>query len=180
MRFGRPRATLDGTQLLALVPALRRYARALLHDAWLADDLVQDTLERAWHRQAQFATGSDLRAWMFAIMHNLFIGQLRRRDPLRGADGDDALAAQAAPPAGDAVWALDILRMIDRLPDDQRAVLLLISVEEFSYAEAAQTLDVPIGTVMSRLARARERLRGWIDEDSPKQRSAAGSLRVVK
>jgi len=174
---GHPR--FDSDQLLALVPALRRYARALLRDAWAADDLVQDTLERAWHRQAQFTADSDLRAWTFTIMHNLFIGQMRRKDPLRGADGDVALDDHPAAPA-DPLLAQDILRLVERLPDEQRAVLLLVSVEEFSYAQAAQTLDVPIGTVMSRLARARERLRGWIADAPPAQRTPNHALRIVK
>ena len=175
----RTEARFDGEQLLALVPALRRYARALLRDAWAADDLVQDTLERAWHRQAQFTADSDLRAWTFTIMHNLFIGQMRRHDPLRKADGDATLDAQVAP-SGDPLLAQDLLRLVDRLPDEQRAVLLLVSVEEFSYAQAAQTLGVPIGTVMSRLAWARERLRGWLDDAPPAQRLPNSALRIVK
>ena len=179
MRPMHDRPRLDGDQLLALVPALRRYARALLRDAWAADDLVQDTLERAWHRQTQFALDSDLRAWTFTIMHNLFIGQKRRQDPLSRSDGDAALDEHPAP-SSDPLLAQDILRLVDRLPDEQRAVLLLVSVEEFSYAQAAQALGVPIGTVMSRLARARERLRGWIGDTSPAQRISTGALRIVK
>ncbi len=171
--------TMNAEQLLALVPSLRRYARALLRDAWAADDLVQDTLERAWHRQSQFAPDTNLRAWTFSIMHNLFVGQLRRNDPIRGADDEHALDAHAAQPQGDPIMALEIMRLIALLPDDQRAVLLLVAVEEFSYSEAAQTLGVPIGTVMSRLARARERLRGWMDHQ-PARQSATGALRIVK
>lgn len=166
--------------LEALVPSLRRYARALLRDATLADDLVQDTLERAWDKQARFESGTDLRAWMFAIMHNLFIGQVRRSDPLRGADDDQALAVRAAPADGDPIAVLEITRLVDRLPDGQRAVLLLVAVEELSYAEAARALGVPIGTIMSRLGRAREKLRAWLDAGSTPEPTRATSLRMVK
>ncbi len=170
----------DSDQLLALVPALRRYARALLRDAWLADDLVQDTLERAWHKQARFTIDTDLRAWTFAIMHNLFASQLRKRDPLRGADDDTALAAAPADAPADAVLTMQIMGLVERLPAEQRATLLLVSVEELSYADAARILGVPIGTVMSRLARARERLRAWTDETAVSGTSPAGHLRLVK
>lgn len=167
-------------QLLVLVPQLRRYARALLRDAWLADDLVQDTLERAWQKRARFTAGTDLRAWLFAIMHNLFISQVRRNDPLRSAGPDPVLLDTPAPMGADAVDSLDVVRLVDLLPQDQRAVLLLVAVEQMSYADTALALGVPIGTVMSRLARARERIRTWMESNTAPRRAGATALRIVK
>ena len=144
-----------------LIPALRRYARTLLRDRANADDLVQDCLERVvtyWHQRRSAATA---RAWVFTILHNLAMSRLRqgaRRGfsvPLEDVDE----GALARPPDQEhGLRRQDVLRALDRLPDEQRSVLLLVSVEDLSYAETAAALDIPIGTVMSRLARAREKL----------------------
>lgn len=143
------------------IPALRRYARVLTGDAWAADDLVQDTLERACNKWRLWAAGSDLRAWLFTVMHNLFANQVRRS--VRQAQGSavdiDDVAQELAAPDANLGQALDLQRCLLRLPPDQRAVLLLVSVEDMSYAEAAKITGVPIGTVMSRLSRARYRLQ---------------------
>ena len=153
--------------LVAHIPGLRRYARALTGDAWAADDLVQDTLERACSRWRLWLAGSDLRAWLFTLMHNLFISQLRQvqRQAAQGrvVDLDDVAHELQAPLAAPGL-ALDLQRCLLRLPMDQRAVLLLVSVEEMSYAEVAKVTSVPIGTVMSRLSRARDRMRELLDE----------------
>lgn len=144
------------------IPSLRRYARVLTGDAWAADDLVQDTLERACSKWRLWVAGSDLRAWLFTLMHNVFINQARRsiRQANAGAtvNIDDVENELAAPEAGTA-QGMDLQRCLLRLPEDQRVVLLLVSLEDMSYEEVAKITAVPLGTVMSRLSRARARLR---------------------
>lgn len=148
------------------IPALRRYARALTGDAWAADDLVQDTLERACSKWRLWAVGSNLRAWMFTLMHNLYANSVRtarRQAPGGTVDIDDvAHELHAADPGLD--HAIDLQRCLLRLPLDQRAVLLLVSLEDMSYADVARITAVPIGTVMSRLSRARSRLQELLEE----------------
>ncbi|GAB1575604.1 RNA polymerase sigma factor [Bordetella petrii] len=149
----------DEALIVACIPSLRRYARGLTGDRERADDLVQDTLERAWSRFSRWQRRGELRAWMFGIMHNQFIDGLRaqRRQADWQADADlDGIPVRAT--QADGLEVRDLDRCLQQLPPDLRAVILLVSVEEFSYREAALALDVPIGTVMSRLSRARERL----------------------
>jgi RNA polymerase sigma factor (sigma-70 family) len=152
------------------LPGLRRYARALTGDAWAADDLVQDTLERACNKWSLWTAGTDLRAWLFTIMHNVFANQVRRsvRQASAGTtiDVDDAAAELVAPDAA-LDQSLDLQRCLLRLPDDQRAVLLLVSLQDMSYDEVAAVIGVPIGTVMSRLSRARSRLRELMEGAGP-------------
>ncbi len=145
-------------QLLAHIPALRRYARLLTGDATRADDLVQDTLERACRKWSLWRPGTALRPWALSIMHNLHLNQLR---DWHLDDGHALLDDQPEPPdpATPAGERLDLERALAALPPGQRAVMLLVAVEEHSYAEAAEILGVPIGTVMSRLHRGREALR---------------------
>ncbi|MGA0532674.1 sigma-70 family RNA polymerase sigma factor [Hansschlegelia sp. KR7-227] len=145
-----------------LIPALRRYARSLLREPAAADDLVQDCLERAITRWGQRRSDGDVRSWLFAIIHNLAINRLRQ-SARRGAhvaieDAGEAAVAHA-PTQEDGVRHRDVVRALEGLSEDQRAVVLLVSVEGLSYAETAKALDVPIGTVMSRLSRGRERLQ---------------------
>ncbi len=145
--------------IVACIPSLRRYARGLTGDRDRADDLVQDTLERAWSRYSRWQRRGELRAWMFGIMHNHFIDGLRaqnRQPPFAAESAMEDLPTRATQDDGLAVRDLD--RCLSRLSPELRAVILLVSVEEFSYQEAARVLDVPVGTVMSRLSRARERL----------------------
>lgn len=152
-----------------LIPALRRYARALLRDREDADDLVQDVLERALVRWHQRRRSASVRAWLFTILHNLAMDRLRQRARRGTAETLDAVPeAQLAHPAGQesAVARADILTLVAALPEEQRSVLLLIAVEDLSYAEAATVLDVPQGTIMSRLSRARERLRRMMEGES--------------
>lgn len=144
--------------LIEHLPRLRRYARALTGDVVRADDLVQDTLERALARLDLWQPGSDLRAWLFTLMHNLFVNQLRTRRP-QDTTLDEALDIPVSGGQMEALAARDMHAALVRLPDEQREVILLVGLEQFSYAEAAQVLGVPAGTVMSRLARARERMR---------------------
>jgi len=154
-------------QLYAHVPRLRRYARALVNNRDLADDLVQDTLERALSRVAQFETGTDLRAWLFTIMHNLFVNQVRKtsaRSVHLSLDDDDFDDANVAVPANQTkpLEVRDLDHALQRLPAAQREVVLLVGLEEMSYAEVAMALAIPVGTVMSRLSRGRERLRAMM------------------
>jgi len=144
--------------LIEHLPRLRRYARALTGDVNRADDLVQDTLERALAKLDLWQPGSDLRAWLFTLMHNLFVNQIRVRRPLETVM-EDALDEPVSGGQMEALAARDIHAALARLPEEQREVLLLVGLEQFGYAEAAQVLGVPTGTVMSRLSRARERMR---------------------
>jgi RNA polymerase sigma factor (sigma-70 family) len=150
-----------------VIPALRRYARTFVRNAAAADDLVQDTLERAISRWHQRRSDGDTRTWLFTILHNLAVNHLRRT-ARRGREIplDDAGESDVAVPSTqeDALRREDILGAVGQLPDDQRSVLLLVSLEDVSYAEAARILDIPIGTVMSRLARARARLLKLLEE----------------
>ncbi|KAA2234916.1 RNA polymerase sigma factor [Salinarimonas soli] len=151
------------------IPALRRYAWALLRDDAAADDLVQDCLERAiarWHLRRR---DGSLKAWLFTIQRNLFLNGLRQRTR-RGAHlGLDALenAPSDEPPPDGGMGARDVLAGLALLPEEQRSVLLLVGVEDMSYGEAAEVLGIPVGTVMSRLSRARERMRAYLDTGRP-------------
>ena len=144
------------------IPSLRRYARALTGNAWEADDLVQDTLERACIKWRLWLAGSDLRAWLFTMMHNIYVNDIRRgiRQASAGinVNVDDVKDELVAPDLGTS-QSIDLQRCLLRLPQDQRIVLLLVSLEDLSYEEVARITGVPIGTVMSRLSRARSRLR---------------------
>ena len=151
-----------------MIPALRRFARALSRDAETADDLVQDTLVRALRAEHLFH-GGDLRTWLFTILLNL------DRNRRRGLSRRPVLAVieDADPPAepGSDGTGRDITRGLSLLPPEQREVLLLVALEGMSYREAADVQGVPIGTVMSRLSRARTTLRTHIDGELPKLRS---------
>ncbi|HEY6434512.1 MAG TPA: sigma-70 family RNA polymerase sigma factor [Acetobacteraceae bacterium] len=154
----------------ACIPSLRRYARALLRDRDQVDDLVHDVIVRALDQLHTRREDGDLRAWLFAIMHNLFISRVRRnkrRGPLVSLDeaGDDRFGMPATQDGH--MLGRDLLRALDALNEEQRSVLLLVTVEDLSYAEVARVLDIPIGTVMSRLSRARDRLRGLMEGEAP-------------
>ena len=157
------------------IPRLRRYARALTGDRAAADDLVQDTLERALSRFHLWRRGSDLRAWLFTIMHNIFVNQARSRMryPHDALDESAADALHYREP--DWTDLRDIGDALERLPVEQRTVVLLVGLEQFTYEEAARVLQVPIGTVMSRLSRGRERMRALLGGDFK-----AAALKVVK
>ena len=147
-----------------LIPALRRYAYALLHDHDTADDLVQDTLEHALARWTQRRPEGELRAWLFTIQRNLFINTWRQRQ----RRGPHAALDEVAPPGvaarqEEALEVRDVLAALDRLPEEQKSLLLLIGVEDFSYDDASRILGVPMGTVMSRLSRARQKLRSLLE-----------------
>jgi RNA polymerase sigma-70 factor (ECF subfamily) len=148
----------DARSLVELIPRLRRYARALVGDRASADDLVQDTLERAWTKLHLFRQGTDLRAWLFTVMHNVHVNRIRAARQTDELDEEMPELAQRAT-QGDSLMVRDLERAIAALPSAQREVLLLVALEDLSYEETARALDIPIGTVMSRLARAREKVR---------------------
>lgn len=166
----------DEAEIVACIPSLRRYARGLTGDRDRADDLVQDTLERAWSRLSLWQKRGDLRAWMFGIMHNLFIDRLRAQQSRAEYDaGDDLPDTPVRATQSDGLEVRDLDRLLQRLAPDLRAVILLVGVEELSYGEAAAVMDVAVGTIMSRLSRAREKLGALIDN-----RESAGAIRRVK
>ena len=165
-----------------LIPALRRYARALVRNHALADDLVQDCLERAvshWHQRRE----GNPRSWLFTILHNLAVNQFRQsrtrgkhvtiEETSESSFGEDAVQERK-------LMYQDVLNKLARLPEDQRAVLLLVAVEDLSYADAAKVLGIPVGTVMSRLSRARERLQQEIEGTAKEAPANVVSLRSAQ
>ena len=172
-------------QLLGAIPRLRRYARSLVFDVGAADDLVQTALERALTHWHQFDQRRDILVWTISIAHNAFIDERRRGARLSlvepdGADGEASPHAHldrvASDPGPDVGLRLDLVAALGRLPLDQREALLLVCVEQFSYAECAEALAIPIGTVMSRVARGRSALRALLDGGSgPPVIPAAGA-----
>lgn len=166
---------LDSDALREEIPRLRRYARALTGERGAADDLVQDTLERAWSRRGQWHPGRELRPWLFGIMHNLRVDQLRRTGPAPLSFDEGNYDPPVRATQADGLELNDLEAALGALPEEQRAVLLLVALEDMSYEEVAGTMGIPAGTVMSRLARGRERLRAILAGGRP-----AASLRVVK
>lgn len=161
--------------LLACVPRLRRYARALVGERAAAEDLVQDTVERGWASLRSWRRGTDMRAWLFSIMHNLRVDQ-SRRGSLQTEPLDDETPLPSAPgQVSSGLELRDLDAALRLLPEEQRAVLLLVGLEEMHYEEVASTLGIPLGTVMSRLSRAREKLRALMEG-----RASVVPLKVVK
>jgi RNA polymerase sigma-70 factor (ECF subfamily) len=151
-------------EVQATIPALRRYARALTRDAEMADDLVQDTLVRALRSEHLFH-GGDVRSWLYTILTNLNRNRLRslaRRPPLTVIGEDDASEMAVSDGGG-----RDIERALASLVEDQRAALLLVVLEGLTYREVAELQGVPIGTVMSRLARARAQIKSFLETGRP-------------
>jgi len=148
----------------AEIPRLRRYARALTRDIAAADDLVQDCLTRALGKLHLWQEGTDLRAWLFTILHNQYVNQVRRAVREGAAVGlsETEPLLTRGPQQGRRLELRDLERAIAKLPDEQRAVILLVGLEGMRYEEVAEILDVPIGTVRSRLSRGREALRRLI------------------
>ena len=159
------------------VAGLRRYALALTGSRFEAEDLVQDTLARAVAAAGSFRKGGNLRGWLFTIMHNAFVSSVRA---WRAADrelDDDLPELSQAPTQLDRLEVRDVLAALARLPEAQRAALVLIALEDFSHREAARVLGVPLGTLMSRLARGREALRRAMSEEAPPQLHIVGDRR---
>ena len=166
---------LSDSAITEQIPRLRRYARALTGDRDAADDLVQDTLERALRRVFLFRPGGDPRAWLFSIMHNLFVNGVRSPAAKRQVTTAEAYEPVAHDASHEGLIARDIERALASLPSEQREVVLLVGLEELSYGAAAQVIGAPLGTVMSRLARGRERLRTLLDANG-----STASLKVIK
>ena len=164
---------MDYNLIVPFIPNLRRYARALVGDRDGADDLVQDTLERAVRKFHLWRPG-DLRAWLFSIMHNVFVNQLKARKIAPEVEIDEnALAAPI--PTVTSLDVIDLQRALLTLSPQQREVVLLVALEDMTYADVSRSLGIPIGTVMSRLSRGREKLRRAMSGEA--QRSG---LRVVQ
>ena len=147
-------------QIAELTPQLRRYARVLLRgDILQADDLVQDCIERGLQRAGLWQRGTNLRAWLFTIMHNLYVNQVKRQ--VNGPDfvALDETERDTHQQAESDLAVKDIQQALDNLPADQREIILFVSIEGMKYQEVAKILDIPEGTVMSRLSRARKQLR---------------------
>ena len=153
----------DEQSLLTRLPRLRRYARALAGNRDDADDLVQDTLERAWTKSALWGGVADMRAWLFSIMHNLHVDGLRRPRVATVDLDDDTPEIPVAAAQGERLAVLDLQAALDQLPVEQKEIILLVALEDMAYADIAKTLGIPIGTVMSRLSRGRERLRALME-----------------
>ena len=166
-------------EIVALIPALRRYARALKRDVAAADDLVQDCLCRALAKIHLWQKGTDLRAWLFTILHNQHASEVRQsmRRGVSVAVDDVAPLLSIAADAVSLMQLRDLKRAIDSLSEAQRQVILLVGLEGMKYEDAAAMLGVPIGTLRSRLFRGRERLRELLAiDDTTKSSSAASRL----
>jgi RNA polymerase sigma-70 factor (ECF subfamily) len=167
-------------QLLGAVPRLRRYARSLVFEDAQSDDLVQSTLERALTHWHQFDQRRDIVVWLLSIAHNAHQDLRRKESRMQIVDPSQLQAAQDAlggDPGVDVGLRLDLLAALARLTPEQREPLLLVCVEQLSYAEVAEVMQIPVGTVMSRVCRARVTLRGLLD--GPAKAGAATLRRVV-
>jgi RNA polymerase sigma-70 factor (ECF subfamily) len=163
--------------ILAEIPRLRRYARALLRDRDAADDLVQDCLERALRRLDNWRTGDSPRRWLFTIMHHLFVDQTRRtkrRGEAFPLSHEEVGGVATEASQFDALAARDVADALQSIGADRRAALVLVTVEGLSYAEAADVLGIPAGTLMSRVSRGREELRALLDGQARRK-----SIRIV-
>jgi RNA polymerase sigma-70 factor (ECF subfamily) len=164
----------DFAEALALqIPRMRRYARALTHDVSWADDLVQDTLERALRRRWLFRVNGNLTAWLFTILYRLYLNDASRHRLVVAVADPETL--EPAAPLNDIGQQLDMQRALAGLSPEHRAVIVLVGLEQLSYREAATVLNLPLGTVMSRLTRAREQLRMLLS-DTPSARSVAPAV----
>ena len=170
-------------QLLGAIPRLRRYARSLVFDASTADDLVQTALERALAHWHQFDQRRDILVWTISIAHNAHMDDRRRNARFSlvtpHASQPDALHDVADAGSADVGLRIDLLAALAQLPLEQREPLLLVALEQFSYAEVAEVLRIPIGTVMSRISRGRIALRALLDGGAAAPVHAAHTLRRV-
>jgi RNA polymerase sigma-70 factor, ECF subfamily len=152
-------------RIVAEIPRLRRYARALTHNTTAADDLVQDCLTRALSKIHLWQDGTNLRAWLFTILHNQYVNEVRRSVragtvvSLSDTEPEPEPALTRAPDQGKRLELRDLERALAKLPEEQRSALLLAGIEGMQYEEVAAVLDVPLGTIRSRLSRGRAALR---------------------
>lgn len=161
-------------QLIAAIPGLRAFGMSLSGRADHADDLVQETLMKAWHHQLSFETGTNIRAWLYTILRNEFYSQMRkRRREIEDADGEYSNKVQIAGGQESHLDMADLRFALAKLPDDQREAIILVGASGFSYQEVAKICGVAIGTVKSRVSRAREKLATLLGVE------AAGSLAAL-
>ena len=158
-------------ELVSTLPHLRAFARSLCGDRDIADDLVQETAVKAWTSSDRFTPGTNMRAWTFTILRNTYYSYLRQRKHALVSDGksfdhQESVASAVAPEQEDALIVADLQSALAKLPPDRRTALLLVSTGDFSYEEAAAICDCPVGTIRSRVARARSQLGAWLKEDS--------------
>jgi RNA polymerase sigma-70 factor (ECF subfamily) len=148
-------------EIEAEIPRLRRYARALARDVMTADDLVQECLTRALDKSRLWEQGTDLRAWLFTILHNQYVNHVRRslREGVAVRLSEREPLLTRVPQQGEWLELRDVERAIAKLPEAQRSVILLVGLEGMRYEEVAAILDVPVGTIRSRLSRGRDALR---------------------
>jgi RNA polymerase sigma-70 factor (ECF subfamily) len=163
-------------ELISCIPRLRRYARALVGERSAADDLVQDTVERGWSRIAEWRRDGEMRAWLFGIMHNLHVDQLRARRLQTTTLDEETLQPAQAVNHSAALELRDMEVALNSLPVEQREILLLVGLEGMTYDQVAGALGLPLGTVMSRLSRGREKLRLLMEGRA----APVASLQVVK
>ncbi|HEX6363690.1 MAG TPA: sigma-70 family RNA polymerase sigma factor [Albitalea sp.] len=169
-------------QLLGTIPRLRRYARSLVFDPSAADDLVQTALERALAHWHQFDQRRDILVWVLSIAHNAYMDERRRHsrtvsvEPAELQEGPDAVAGATLPDPG---LRMDLMAALARLPAEQREPLLLVTLEQLTYAECADVLRIPVGTVMSRVSRGRVALRALLDGHAPPSAGTRSLRRVV-
>lgn len=168
--------------IIGQLATLRRYARSLVRNGPDAEDLVQDALVRAYEKRGSFRSGASLKTWLLSILHNTHIDRLRASRARRSDQMESLDELSAILPAGqeDAVHLADVRRAFLALPEEQRAALHLVAVEELSYQEAAAALNIPLGTLMSRLSRARARLRAMGDEAAVGNDEEQPRLRLVR
>jgi RNA polymerase sigma-70 factor, ECF subfamily len=167
-----------GSLLAQQIPRLRRYARALTRDPSRADDVVQDCLCRALRKQHLFQPGTDLRAWLFTMLHNQYVNSVRRavrEGPVVPVD-EMANTIAETPRQSGPLMLRDLDRALATLSEDQRQVVLLVGLEGFAYDQVAKILEIPTGTVRSRLSRAREALRQMLDRPAPAHLAAGDEV----
>lgn len=164
--------------VLAQLSSLRRYARSLVRHPDDAEDLVHDALVRAYERKATFRTGANLRNWLLSIVHNTHIDRLRRAKSLDRRHDDAAYLVETAEQAdpNHSIRLKQLREAFHALPDEQRDALHLVAIEGLSYQEAATALSIPVGTLMSRISRAREKLRAF---EEGRRGSAPSHLKII-
>jgi RNA polymerase sigma-70 factor, ECF subfamily len=188
--MSRTRPNESGDDVIAQLASLRRYAHTLTRDETLAEDLVHDALVRAYERRATFRSGANLRTWLLAILHNTFVDRWRQREAEWRREAEASRLVETIAPADQEsrVRFQQIAQAFQALPDEQRAVLHLVAIDGLPYNEAARALGIPVGTLMSRLGRARAALRAFEENGArsatpalpvPPERPARLNLRVV-
>jgi RNA polymerase sigma-70 factor, ECF subfamily len=164
--------------LEAQIPRLRRYARSLVRDVSAADDLVQETLARGLAKLHLWQRGTNLRAWLFTILHNQYVNRVRHEIRVGSPVSIEDVAPPSQPPDQESGLALrDLERALGQLPEEQRSVILLIGLEGMPYVDVARVLRIPVGTVRSRLSRGRSTLRRLMTAEPGRRHAVATRTR---